>query len=211
MNKKIFLSLAIITIAIAAMGGGTMAWFTDEATIDQNIFETGTVELDATDVFNYTNNTFQDWNPGECVDKEIKINYTGSKNAFLRMQITEEWSGITGGSSGLNGVYTQRNAPNVDWEGFEEDDWVYYGDWWYYDGEGEIKINIGGTDVGNIVAGIDEITILTRVCLDGAETGNDFQDAEYTINATFQAIQASSADQWDWDNVDFDTGLELDN
>jgi hypothetical protein len=57
--------------------------------------------------------------------------------------------------------------------------------------------------------------IVGLVCLDGPNTDNEYQGARYTINATFQAIQAShefdttnEPNGWEWDEVNFETGLE---
>jgi len=207
MKKRIAISMFVVLLVTAAMGGATMAWFTDQAEIEQNVFEAGTVELDATDNFDAAtaNSTLENWNPGDCSDKEITIEYTGSKNAFLRMQITEEWSGITGDSDDENGEYYERNAPNVTWEGWDDENWLYYEEWWYYTGgSGEHTITINEEEINSLDPGEDDVgpfTIVTRVCLDGEETGNDFQGATYTIDATFQAIQGSYSDEWNWDDV----------
>ncbi len=48
MNKKVMLSVAIILLAVAAVGGATMAWFTDDAVLE-NTFTAGTLEIDAED------------------------------------------------------------------------------------------------------------------------------------------------------------------
>jgi len=212
MNKKVLVSFAVIIFVIASVTGATMAWFTAEASIDENVFQAGSVRLSENDVFDHPNNTLENWNPGDCEDKLITIEYTGSKQAFLRMQIEEEWSGITGDSSGLNGTYTERDAPNVTWEDWDDSNWVYVDGWWYYNSgdEDNKSTTVNGNTIYAVDASFNEnpITIVTEVCLDGWDTGNDFQDAQYTINAKFQAIQASHSDQWDWDNVNFETGLE---
>lgn len=43
MNRRTIISLAIIFLAFAAIGGGTMAWFTDADEVDYNQFTAGTL------------------------------------------------------------------------------------------------------------------------------------------------------------------------
>jgi len=211
MNKKVLVSFAVIIFVIASVTGATMAWFTAEASIDPNTFEAGTVTLNAVDTFiDETTNTLENWNPGECEDKEITIEYTGTKQAFLRMQIIEKWDGIDPDPEDYNREYYERNAPHVSWTGWDPNEWIYFDGWWYYnsgkDGNRSTVID------DNTIYAVDDsfkdnpITIVTEVCLDGPEVGNNFQGAVYTINAKFQAIQASG--DWNWDdNINFDTGL----
>ncbi len=216
MKKRLAISMFVILFVAAAMGGATMAWFTDEADIPGNTFVAGTVELEANDEFDFTDNIKENWNPGECVDKEVEVVYKGSKDAVLRMRITEQWSDT---DNDKDGTWHDRDVPNVDWkvngdDWNEDNEWYYHENsgWWYYVGDnGEVETTIGGETLTLSYLDGDEqpitIEILSSVCLDGNLTGNDYQDATYTIDITFQAIQASHADQWDWDDIDFDTGL----
>ena len=94
-RMKIVLSMVVILVAIAATVGGTLAWFTDEAATPENTFIAGTVILDAEDnFFGTSENILDNWNPGDCTPKLVKIEYTGSKNALLRMKINEKWENL---------------------------------------------------------------------------------------------------------------------
>jgi predicted ribosomally synthesized peptide with SipW-like signal peptide len=244
MNKKVFLSVAIVLLAVAAVGGATMAWFTDEAVVDPNVFTAGTVVLDAEDSW-YSETepiSVDNWNPGDCTPKMVTVTYEGTKRAFLRMQIKETWAMSNGEGGFLDPTeYFDREAPNVDWKVFKGDvddyktiDWGTYdpkdnpddwedwnvdgkwnnvGEWWYYDGDDDSEqTTINGTTI-SAISGVSDtvdptiVMIIGLVCLDGPGTGNEYQGAQYTISATFQAIQASHSDEWDWDTVDFETGL----
>jgi len=44
-KTKIFMSMLVIALAAALVGGATMAWFTDEATNVGNTFTAGTVDI----------------------------------------------------------------------------------------------------------------------------------------------------------------------
>ncbi len=202
-NKKVVASMIVIVMALLAITGGTLAWFSDSDDIEQNVFTAGTVILEAYDSWAETGHEVENWNPGDCDDKEISLEYLGSKNAFLRMKITEEWSD----TDGVDGVWNDRDVPNVDWkvngtDWADQTDWVYYDGWWYYTGgEGDYCMEINGTTIKSFAPGQAPgvIGILTEVCLDGPGTGNEYQGAKYTIDAEFEALQGSnnaSGDAW---------------
>jgi predicted ribosomally synthesized peptide with SipW-like signal peptide len=258
MNKRTILSVAIIVLVFAAIGGATAAWFTDQAVVDPNVFTAGTVILDAEDSWYHETDpiSVDNWNPGDCTPKMVTVTYEGTKRAFLRMQITETWAMSDGQGGFLTPVeYFNRELPdeNIEWkaytgtvENYKLIDWSNYdpkapanaGDWedwnadgswkyfasptdagkgwWYYDGDDATLTTTVGTG-GPTIKAISGVTtpgtettvmIIGLVCLDGPKTGNEYQGAKYTISATFQAIQASHADEWNWDDVNFVTGLE---
>ena len=75
--------------------------------------------------------------------------------------------------------------------------WTDGGDgWWYYNDiiPGTFT-NPGEED--------RKICMSFNFCLDGASTGNEYQNAHYHLISLFQAIQASHDGGWDW--ADFDT------
>ena len=233
MNKKIILSVFIIVMVIAASLGATYAWFTDQSAPVENVFTAGTVIIDADEQWEYGEEGLKNWNPGDCTPKLIKLIYQGSKKAFIRMQITETWVDAEGEPM-EDSPWFDREVPNIEWKintGTEQDPvwedwnvdgkWLYYDDdpgddeggWWYFIGDDETYDTVvGGTTIYSI-SGVEdpedaeEIIIVAQVCLDGPGTDNDYQGATYTLNVLFQAIQASHNDVWDWDEIDFETGL----
>lgn len=189
MNRKIFTSLLIIGMALAAMVGGTLAWFTAEAEITPNTFIAGTLEIDANETWDYEDEGLTNWNPGDCTDKEIEIEVTGTKRAFIRVLITESWEGT---EDGLHDVVTnERDISNVNWwvgdKAWPGDhaEWQMLatadGTYWYYKGMFD----------PNEDDGPKKVTVLTKVCLAGAETGNEYQGATYTLSMNFEAIQVT--------------------
>ena len=48
-KRKILVSVVVIAFAIAAIAGGTFAWFTASVTVPENTFTAGTVLISATD------------------------------------------------------------------------------------------------------------------------------------------------------------------
>jgi len=216
MNRRKVLSVLVIILAFAAIGGATMAWFTAEASVTENYFQAGTVAIRATDEFD--EESAGNWNPGQCIDKEIDVIYEGTKKAIIRMQIAEQWED--------GAIVYDRSISNVIWK-FEDfiwdsdnrpQGWHYYNKWWYYLGDTtdpDYTYTLGDNTVVGFVGGATPqdpivISILDQVCLDGNLTGNAYQGKSYTINVKFQAIQASNADQWqDMDSIDFVTGLTV--
>ena len=207
MDKKILISLGVIVLVLALTIGGTMAWFTDTATIEPNVFTAGTVEIEADEDFN---DGFEvtNWNPGDCTEKIITVENTGTKGILVRAEITESWTfkyEVDGNGDFVldaNGDRVELVDPQpiypddpgwedvVDWD--LSADWFYVGDpafdpkadgYYYYD--------------GMLASDAAKIEFLTKVCLEGAEAGNKYQGATYTVGVTFEAIQASNNASFD--------------
>ncbi len=224
MNRQIVTSILIIILALTAITGGTLAWFTAEAEIPQNIFDAGTVVIEAGETGNYTGTT-TNWNPGDQDEKNVWVEIKGSKTIYLRAAITESWQfnedhynnyapdygdwdsqelKLTfDRGADYNNDPLLNNVPNkVEWfykDGDEElqpwphNHWQYLGGFWYYIGPDDGVLNN------------EELTFLSAVGLKGAETGNEYQGATYTIDIRFEAIQTTHGakhDAWGvkWDD-----------
>ncbi len=73
------------------------------------------------------------------------------------------------------------------------DGWTFFDGWWYYDG-----ILTPDMDPN------DPFTFELTVCVDGPNTGNEYQGMSYKFDFTFEAIQASnnaSGSAWEVDSV----------
>ncbi|MDO9574873.1 MAG: BsaA family SipW-dependent biofilm matrix protein [Candidatus Contubernalis sp.] len=183
MNRKLLTSMLIIVMAIAAMAGGTLAWFTDTSST-QNVFVAGTVEIEADESWD-EGFKVEKWNPGDCTDKVITIENTGTKGILLRAKITETWTLAN------NTVYTttgKRDITNVNWK-VGVDSWG--ADWEYVEGHNTLADGYFYY-LGHSPAGSGQIKFLSKVCLAGAGTDNTYQGAEYKIEITFEAIQSSN-------------------
>jgi hypothetical protein len=94
MTKRLFLSLAVITLALAGVAGATAAVFSSGAVLgdsaNKNIFQTGSVQLGG---FNVTNLNVTGLAPGvDVVVTNVGVNYIGDLNADI-------YIGATGTSS----------------------------------------------------------------------------------------------------------------
>lgn len=201
MKKKILLSTLIILVVLAASLGATMAWFTDQSDPIENVFTAGTVIINAEEEIIAEGINIDNWNPGDCVEKEFTITNKGTKRIVLRGIVTEQWYEFDGDNwIEWTPDPAESNAAKVTLVGTGWSEDPSGSGTWYYDSE------IAGTYLDEEEA---SVKLRFRVCLDGPEADNQYQGKRYIMSVTFQAIQASHSDEWDWDNVDFDTGLPL--
>lgn len=182
MSKKILMSVLVILLAAAAVGGATMAWFTDSEEVD-NFFTAGTLDIGVVDGWaGIDGDIWEVVNPGDCKDKKFEITNDGTKNALLRFQFSGEWGTIDDGSwtamADSNPDLVTVTAP-AGW-------YKHTDDWWYYES-------------GPLAPGSNPFEFALTVCVDGPNTGNKYQGMSYKLDFEFQAIQASnnaSGDAW---------------
>ncbi len=212
MKRSIVVSLLIIVLAVAALGGGTLAWFTASAEIKDNVFTAGTLEIGAGESWD-EDFKVENWNPGDCTEKKVELAVKGSKRAFIRVLITEKWSfPKEEGSPEVVTTY-ERDAANVSWSVGEVSwpgepaEWQMMitedGTYWYYKGMFDPDQSEEG---GRTPDGPEKVTVLSKVCLAGADTDNEYQGATYTLGMNFEAIQVTNEavnDAWGvyWDST----------
>ena len=200
MNRRVIVSLLIILMSLTAIGGSTLAWFTASTDPIENVFTAGTVAIKADEEVITDEVNIENWNPGDCVEKQFTITNTGTKGIKLRGKLTYAW--YQKDSSGnwvpwqptVNPVTVTVVDANSGWTQGEDGNW-------YYDER------IPGT-----YEGADEeartVTLTLKVCLDGAKAGNEFQGKQFRLSVQFQAIQASHSAEdgeeggWTWDQFD---------
>ncbi len=89
---KLYISMVIIALAVALVGGATMAWFTAEAQTPVNEFTAGTVKLSATRGEAHTSKFIADnWNPGDTTNLGICVENEGTKSINLRARLDGYW------------------------------------------------------------------------------------------------------------------------
>ncbi len=121
MKKNLIASLLVIAIAVSAIAGGTLAWFTDSDTTPTNKFVAGVLSMDVDDVFDYEDNTYDDFTPGDNIDKTVQITNDGTKREFIRAMITEvrtlmlhfEGTGLVEYLHGLDASNESTQAPAI--------------------------------------------------------------------------------------------------
>ncbi len=189
MKKRTILSVVIILLAVASVGGATAAWFTDLATVT-NTFSAGTLDIDATDGWDglAIGDEWTNVNPGDCRDKNFTITNKGSKNALIRLKYEAVWLAADG-TTVLSGLDDDGDAlVTID----IASGWTYHDGWWYYTPDPLAPLPPLG-ETGNV------LTFKLEVCVDGPGTTDAYQGATSTITFTVEAVQASnnaSFDQW---------------
>ena len=209
-RMKLAFSLVVILVAIAATVGGTMAWFTDTAEITPNVFTAGTIMIEAGESW-AGGYEVENWNPGDCEDKDVWVEITGSKRAYLRMQFNDGWFAYD--ETEQKWVSWTPDEPagvdpikiSLDDKAFpdEVDHWVKVGEWYYYMGVGDPATNT-------------KIDVISEVCLIGALAGNQFQGKRYELGFNFEAIQVTheatfTESGWGVSYIDYDDGTVVAN
>ena len=174
MKSRMLISLLVIALAAAAIGGATMAWFTDEAEVADVTFTAGTLKIAADQIIPVETAKFENVNPGDkyCVGWEIKND--GSKRMELRFGALKGWVDFDLGD--LKDPAHIAICPNYqdDWkiiptgEGFE----VYYTN-------GPIEPE-------------DTVRLVLVVAFDGEGMGNEFQGESFTLGGQFEAVQTTN-------------------
>jgi predicted ribosomally synthesized peptide with SipW-like signal peptide len=78
-------SLLVIALAAAVIGGATMAWFTDSDSVDNVTFTAGTLLVDIEDFKVATENIKLDTlNPGDSWEYEFNVVNVGTKNLIFK-------------------------------------------------------------------------------------------------------------------------------
>lgn len=83
MKKKILALCLVVVLAVTAVTGATLAYFTDTDT-QTNTFTTGNVKIDLVEVFPYTKLL-----PGEnnALQKEVTVKNVGSEKAYMWIEL----------------------------------------------------------------------------------------------------------------------------
>ena len=86
-----------IVLAAGLIGGGTMAWFTAKAQVD-NTFTAGKVMINPGETIFDGDINIDNWNPGDCTKLSWEIHNSGSKDTYIRVK---------------NGVYREKETAMV--------------------------------------------------------------------------------------------------
>ena len=196
MKSRMLLSMLIIALVSAVIGGGTMAYFSYKVEVD-NTFTAGTVTITAEENTEVTGD-LDNVNPGDCYEKNIDICVTGSKAVVLRIRNAGEWVYTTAwrdylrdnwdelcysalekptDRDGWDAIISAMNEAEVvdfsllGWFGPDADGW-YYSPVSY---------------AANACLDVD-----VEVCFDGRDMDNRWQLARFSMVTEIQALQSSN-------------------
>ena len=199
MKSRMMLSILVIAMVAAVIGGATMAYFFFKVEVE-NEFTAGTVRITAEEDAEVTGD-LDNVNPGDCYDKRIDIEVTGSKGVVLRVKNAGEWvytdawrdylftnwealcySGeekpALGDRDAWDAIISAMNATEnlvdfslLGWLGPDDDGW-------YYSPKGYEAGAEFGFDV--------------TVCFDGPLMDNRWQKATFNMVTKIEALQSSN-------------------
>lgn len=186
--KKRSMFLMSFALLLLLVVGGTMAWFTAESGEVVNTFKAGTVEIELHDDFSQEEGKdVLNVNPGDAYDKIVYVENTGTKRAYIRVQLTPEWT-LVEGKNFPEELTSSTLTPAILSE--LGDNWIQIGDWYYY------------KEILNPVAEGDKdatSNLITEVKFDGPSMTSEYQGATFKLKVKAEAIQASNdaiKDEW---------------
>ena len=196
MKSRMLISMLVIALAAAAIGGATMAWFTDEAEVPDVTFTAGKVDVEVDNnpaIATLEDRSIENVTPGDCATICWNIRNVGTKRAELRVKVDSGWvDEVEEAEQEAEQVVFFAPKPDSGWGMYEDEEglWLYY---------------INGPVAP--VAGDDEgVKLCLVVGFDGPDMDNRYQELDYSIGGTVYAVQATNGapeDLWGeaWEKV----------
>lgn len=184
MKKNIIAALFILILSVSIGAGTTLSWFSSSTEPIVNEFTAGTVRINVQETQTPEIFMTENWNPGDCGEKEYTIVNTGSKSIYLRGKFTGAWYESDGETA-----WTPTPDEDVVSFGFLDDqqgiNWTVVGDYYYY------NVPIEGTYTQNNEES-RTVTLRMSICLDGPKTGNQYAGKVFKLTANFEGVQSSN-------------------
>jgi len=202
-KKRNMVVMSMMLFVVLLIGGGTFAWFTAQAEPIVNEFQAGTMEIVLHEEFEPVVNL----NPGDCYQKVIYVENTGSKSAYIRILAESVWTprlGVPASELSDDVIGYGINGPYWDWQGYG-----WWGHWVFVDGW---ELHDDGyfyyTKV--VPAGGHTAPLLkcNRICFNGEMMGNEYQGAQLDITINAEAIQGTHNAVTEVWGVSFDNGIQ---
>lgn len=174
MKKKILALALVVVLAVTAVTGATLAYFTDNDA-KTNTFTVGNVQIELTEP--KWEGKVEKVYPGQVLDKDPTVTNTGANPCYVRVKV-----------EGLNCLVKDGNdalkiALKTDGEAGISSDWALHTDGYYY----YTKVLEDGDTTDAL---FDQIVIPTALTnADGKE-----HTKEYNIKVTAYAVQAQGSD-----------------
>jgi predicted ribosomally synthesized peptide with SipW-like signal peptide len=160
MKSRIFMSMLVIALAAALVGGATMSIFTAQGETDEKTYAAGTVKLSVSDLESSTTIDIKNMAPGDTINGEFVVKNTGSLPLWFQVTaVTKEVEGsennyLFGG--GTPAEVTIDNPAGILESGKEAT--IYYSvylpleaDNWYQNAEGILLFKVNAEQFGRAV------------------------------------------------------------
>ena len=185
MKKKLTAVALIICMIAIMLVGATMAYFTDETDVKENVFTVGNVDITLTEdawVASGAEDAPEVY-PGEALAKDPVVTNVGANPCFVRISVT----GLN--CLGENNMITYRTDYVDNTLGT---DWVKHTDGYYY----YTKVLAAGAETDALFDQIVIPTTLTNDAVEGEATtegGFEWDNADLSVDVQAQAVQAQGA------------------
>lgn len=175
MKKKILALCLIVVLAVTAITGATLAYFTDTTETKENVFTVGNVniELDEPSWTESGSVDAPDVYPGEALKKDPTVTNTGANPCFVRVSVT----GLD--DLGADNMITYETGYQT---GALGEDWTLHNDGYFY----YTKVLAAGEDTTALFEQIRIPTTLTNV------NGEEYTEI-YSVDVYAEAVQAQGA------------------
>lgn len=185
MKKKIVALCLCIALAVVAIGGATLAYFTDQTDAKANVFTVGKVDIDLTEDKWVPNSKMV---PGTTIDKNPTITIQdGSEDCWVRMVVT------INNARELDAIFAPNGADLKDiFVGYNEREWEYFG--YTKDETNNTRTYKFGYNsiLSNKDNGIKSATLFTGVAVPATVTGTQLNTLNnFTITVQGEAIQTA--------------------
>ena len=185
-NKKPIIALG--ALAVIGLIAGTIAYFTSEATFD-NEFQTALYRTRSTETFEAPSN----WLPGQTIDKTLVTRNEGNISVAVRVKMTEKWevpdsnsaSGYSEASQAVINNLKTKLAANPDAAnntdlviiGLDnQTDWIKSGDYYYFNRE---LAPVEGTVYDTTSSPIKDVTLNPAIAI-AKTTTEEADDTNHT-------------------------------
>ena len=185
-NKKPIIALG--ALAVIGLIAGTIAYFTSEATFD-NEFQTALYRTRSTETFEAPSN----WLPGQTIDKTLVTRNEGNISVAVRVKMTEKWevpdsnsaSGYSEASQAVINNLKTKLAANTEAAnktdlviiGLDnQTDWTKSGDYYYFNRE---LAPVEGTVYDTTSSPIKDVTLNPAIAI-AKTTTEEADDTNHT-------------------------------
>lgn len=200
MKSRMLVSMLVIALAAAVIGGATMAWFTDAAATDEVTFQAGTlmVDVDNPELAEACDVNLERLNPGDCMEWEFDVKNVGTKSAnwllYMCYQDTigqdndalgeGQQADLVARNYGTNGL-----SEVLEWTITVDDEVVYSGE---LEGAPFVLDELDAFGVPG-EEGVDSSKkVVVTACLPDEETGNEYQGGKMDILFGVKAWQTTN-------------------
>ena len=185
MKKKIVALCLCIALAVVAIGGATLAYFTDQTDAKTNVFTVGKVDIDLTEDKCVPNSKMV---PGTTIEKNPTITIqSGSEDCWVRMVVT------INNASELDAIFAPSGADlTTIFTGYERSKWTLLSQ--SKDTEANTRTYVFGynTILSNGEGGTKSATLFTGVAVPATVTGTQLNTlTNFTITVQGEAIQTA--------------------